>query len=56
MQGAQRGALPARAAAAGVAPHDAAAQLLLDDVKLLFDELVGNIKGRTASGGARLGP
>lgn len=53
-QRAERGALTARSAAARVAPHDAAALVLLDDVELLFNELVGNIQGIAAAGGARL--
>ncbi|HEY5377539.1 MAG TPA: hypothetical protein VIK01_27860, partial [Polyangiaceae bacterium] len=55
-QRAERGALAARSAAARVAPHDAAPLVLLDDVKFLFDELVCNIEGLAAAGGARLGP
>src|SRR6478609_3043886 len=55
-QRAEGGALTARSAAAGVAPHDAATLVLLDDVKLLFNELVSYIQGMAAAGGARLGP
>ena len=55
-QRAERGALTARSAAARVAPHDAAALVLLDDVELLFDELVGNVQGMPASGCTGLGP
>src|SRR5205823_12761532 len=54
-QRAKRGALAARAAAAGVPAHDAAALVLLDDVELLLDELVGQVQGSATARGTGLG-
>jgi hypothetical protein len=54
-QRAEGSALTAPSAAAGVAPHDAGTLVLLDDVKLLLDEFVGNIQGMAAARGARFG-
>src|SRR5690606_38707548 len=53
-QRAERGALAARAASARVAANDSSALVLLDDVELLFDEVVDDIQGRSAAGRARI--
>lgn len=53
-EGARRGALAALPAAIGVTSHDAATLVLLDDVKLLFDELVGGVQRGATARGTRL--
>ncbi len=54
-QRARRRSLAAVAAAAGRAPHDAAALVLLDDVQLLLGDDVGDVERATATVGARVG-